>query len=279
MTRVPVASVWTDPDFAELLADDPELVAIADALQATQPSLPRRRRHRPLLGLAAAAIVAATALVLAAPWSHGGQAAVLERVRSALTPRPGWILHERELVGASVRETWALTAAPYTFREVIRRPGSPPLETGGDLRSRRRFVFSPASNTLYPEEAAFAGVGNPPALMGDLRHAVATGKAALAGRATIGRQTIYRIVPTTPQRDGLWIAYVDGTTFRPVRFEFVGLRGSHAATSVMTVTAYGYLPPTTITLRLASIRATHPTATLEPASALPANLRNRVAQP
>lgn len=75
MTRTET-TVWTDPELTELIADDPELVAIADALLATGPTAGARPRRRPpvRLGALAAALAAVAALVLFAPWSGGGPA-------------------------------------------------------------------------------------------------------------------------------------------------------------------------------------------------------------
>lgn len=242
--------VWTDPDFADLLATDPELVAIADAVQQTRAARPARRRRLRAVRFpaAAAASAAATAIVLLAPWNGNGQAAVLERLRSALSPKPGWILHERALTTeiapngrpvTVVSESWIRDAPPYPFRELIRRPGSPVLAVSGTATTARgRVAHDPA---------------------GDLRRAVTAGAAAIAGDLSIGGRRVLRIVSTEPQRYGFWIAYVDATTFRPTRFELSGppARGRdgtpHSSTSVIAVTEYGYLPPTTRNLRLANL--------------------------
>lgn len=176
MTRPPLTPVWTDPDFAELLAEDPELVAIADAVQQTCTVRPARRGPRAAaFGAVAAASVAVAAivgLVLLAPWSRDSQAAVLERIGSALTPKPGWVLYERDVVRqvevngglpvTSVSESWTRFAPPYSFRSVIRTPRSPPPEEGDAFQSGRAFVFDPATNSLYRDDPLIVRTKRPP---------------------------------------------------------------------------------------------------------------------
>lgn len=74
MTSMETTTVWTDPELSELIADDPELAAIADALLATGPTAAaqRGRRLRMRFGLLAAALAAVAALVLFEPWGTGG---------------------------------------------------------------------------------------------------------------------------------------------------------------------------------------------------------------
>jgi hypothetical protein len=69
--------IWTDPDLRSLLLEEPELVAIADALaQADADSAKRRlpghfvRTSRLLV--AAAAVAAVVAIALIAPWTRSG---------------------------------------------------------------------------------------------------------------------------------------------------------------------------------------------------------------
>src|SRR5690242_9499906 len=85
-------TVWTDPELTELIAEDPELAAIADALLATGPSAAARNRRRlPIrLGALAAALAAVAALVLFAPWSGGGPG-LTDRALAALGDDP--VLH------------------------------------------------------------------------------------------------------------------------------------------------------------------------------------------
>lgn len=68
-----------DVEVIELLADEPELLAIADAVSATQPKpkSPRRRRFVIRGAILLAAALAAVAAVLAAPGTHSGGVPVL----------------------------------------------------------------------------------------------------------------------------------------------------------------------------------------------------------
>lgn len=65
------ATIFDDREVLDLLQDRPDLLAIADAVRATQAA---RRRHVPLVrvGLLAAAIAVAAVVALVAPWQGGG---------------------------------------------------------------------------------------------------------------------------------------------------------------------------------------------------------------
>jgi hypothetical protein len=93
-----------DVEVIELLADDPELLAIADAVTATQPkpaASGRRRLFVVRAAVLAAAAIVVVALVLAAPQGHSGsvlgggvgsaRAAILTRALAALGN--GQIMH------------------------------------------------------------------------------------------------------------------------------------------------------------------------------------------
>jgi hypothetical protein len=87
-----------DVEVIELLADDPELLAIADAVSATQPRPVASRRRRLVVrgAIVVAAAVAALVAVLAAPQSHSGgvggaSAAILTRMEAAIGS--GQIMH------------------------------------------------------------------------------------------------------------------------------------------------------------------------------------------
>lgn len=76
-----------DREVLEVLRDEPELLAIADAVGATGP----RRRRRLAPALAAAAAVAALVLLLVSPWSESGGPSLAGRALAAIGHRP--ILH------------------------------------------------------------------------------------------------------------------------------------------------------------------------------------------
>jgi len=116
-------SALLDHEAVDVLADEPELLAIADALVATRP-----RRARRLPYVAAAAVAAAVALTLLAPWS-GGAAPTLARALAALGPRP--VVHvivRAPLRGAPRRageiqtETWYDTVHRL-LHTIVRRNG------------------------------------------------------------------------------------------------------------------------------------------------------------
>jgi hypothetical protein len=80
-----------DREVLEELGDDPELLALADAVVETQ----RLRRRTPIGALTAVAVAAALLLllVLAAPWDRGGEdASVLDRALAAIDTR-GPVVH------------------------------------------------------------------------------------------------------------------------------------------------------------------------------------------
>jgi hypothetical protein len=81
-----------DREVLEELRDDPELLALADAVVETQ----RLRRRTPIGALTAVAVAAAAlfALVLASPWDRGGgeRASVLDRALAAIETQ-GRVVH------------------------------------------------------------------------------------------------------------------------------------------------------------------------------------------
>src|SRR2546421_12907905 len=86
--------VWTDPEFADLLRDDPRLVAIADALRESGGIVVQRRRSRRALpgALIAAALCLAVAVALVAPWSDSGNGSLADRALAAIGTQP--VLHD-----------------------------------------------------------------------------------------------------------------------------------------------------------------------------------------
>jgi hypothetical protein len=87
-----------DHEVLELLADDPELLAVADAV-AVAGKAPVAVRRRSLRSGVIATVAASALLVLAlvAPWNHG-HASIVDRARAAIGTAP--VLH------AVTRETF-----------------------------------------------------------------------------------------------------------------------------------------------------------------------------
>jgi hypothetical protein len=84
--------VWTDPELADLLRDDPRLVAIADALtEADVIAAPRRRGRLVRALVLAAALSLGVALALVSPWSDSGNGTLADRALAAIGTQP--VLH------------------------------------------------------------------------------------------------------------------------------------------------------------------------------------------
>lgn len=90
------ADVWTDLELRDLILEEPELAAVADALAEGGPAAigePRRRRRpRPARALlVAAALAVAAAVALMAPWSRWGTGSLSELALAAVGSQP--VLH------------------------------------------------------------------------------------------------------------------------------------------------------------------------------------------
>jgi hypothetical protein len=82
-------AVFHEPELVELLADDPELLALADAIATTQAGRRRRRASR-IVGVAATA-VALAALAVASPWQGSSRPSLVDRALAAIGGGP--VLH------------------------------------------------------------------------------------------------------------------------------------------------------------------------------------------
>lgn len=281
-----------------LLARKEHLLAeIAHQPQARPWPRPRRRLYATAT-LTGAALATALAVTLVAPWSHGpaaitpaNAALILHKTVAAITPRPGWVFHERdqwsELVpGTSRRRTgttelWVENKPPYRFRYLSDLPDlAAPVETGGTASSGRGFAFDPNTNTLYRQsvkgrvQPAFQDTAA--TLRKWIKHETAVGKAKVIGRTHIHGHNAYEIA--------LFLAqvpiklYVDATSYVPIELVWPGLRplDGYWYDSTQRIVVYEYLPPTPANIRLADIQHTHPGATVAPASTMPQAFRNQV---
>jgi hypothetical protein len=198
--------VFHEPELVELLAEDPELLAVADAIATTQVRRRRRRTSRVIAAATAAAAVAA--LAVASPWQGSRPPSLVDRALAAIGTGP--VLHavlENERSDAPVavdlasgRERALPTTTEIWFDEeremehsILRIDGQVKNES---LQTRTRFV-SPRGS--FPTRAA-------PWLDPGLREFVDGYRSALAsGRA---------------RRDGEGV--VDGKSVAWLRFALTG---------------------------------------------------------
>jgi hypothetical protein len=176
-----------DVETLELLSDEPELLAIADAVASTQ----RRRRRLPRrVLLAAAAVLAATAVALLAPWQDDdGGGLVTERALAAL-PTKAPVMHVvlEQRVGTRVHlETGRLSSVPVRSeswydqeRALLRVRGYRDGRLLADSTVRAASDSLDAAMVLGFAQAADV-----------IRKALADGRARIVGEARIRGRDVY----------------------------------------------------------------------------------------
>lgn len=238
-----------DAEVIELLQDKPELLAIADAVSATQQGSAQPRRRRRIVVRSALVLAAAAAVltgVLAAPQ---GQPAIIGRALAAIGT--GRILH-------LVTET--PSGIVYVDLKTGRRT-APFIrdELWVDQRGNRfHLVVSEngrvLGDLLWPADAksgATAGALGPAfaALWTGYRAALASGAAAVAGRGTIEGHSVYwlRFEPTTQdqrlprkERPTTEVA-VDAHTYKPIVFR-TSVNGRHLDQRVLLARTIPFRP-------------------------------------
>jgi hypothetical protein len=272
---------------AEPRAEDERLrLAIRATLGEQLQVRPKiRRRTRLVLGSAAvtAATLAAAAVVLIGTGGSGpssANAAILAHVVRAISPPANIIVHVKEAGvqrdGTQVAaEWWQETNPPYAIR-LIKGTSGQPVESkgtaGGQQASGDQQVESAADGTTFSQYDAGLNTiyqrpdSTSPALIDPIeavRAALANGTAHVAGRVTIGGQSLYKIeLP-----NGV-VGYFDRTDYRPVYLDNPQRDGSVVRTRVTT---YEELSLTSQNELLLSIAAQHPRASVDtgppPASA------------
>jgi hypothetical protein len=212
-------STLLDRETVDLLADEHELLAIADALVATRP---RRRRHLP--SVAAAAAAAGLTLTFLAPWSGGG-APTLARALAALGPRPVvHVIARTQTRRAEIEtETWYDTVHRLLHTKV-RRNGKLVddfvLRYFTPVRSSRisGFVVTARGRRRWigPPGAVVTGLPSPELTDFTTRYRddLMSGRARIVDHGTIaGRDVVW-----LEFRRPIWTIHVavDATTYKPV---------------------------------------------------------------
>jgi hypothetical protein len=168
-------NVFREPDVVALLADEPELLAVADAIATTKPV---RRRRRAWPALVAAAVGIAVALSALTFWEGGDRGTLVDRALAAVGTGP--VVHaiiraptgnvyvdletgertpqhaETEIWFDQVRET------EHTIRRVEGRVVDDMLLSPSSDTGPRPAVYSCAWITAHPVEAKKAGVSCDP---------------------------------------------------------------------------------------------------------------------
>jgi hypothetical protein len=253
MSRGAVAA-FRDAELVELLATEPQLLAIADAIASVAPARRRSRRPPRVLG-AALAVAAAIAFALVAPWndSHGG---VLAQALAAVSAQP--VLHVvlvSQLPDTTTLDLSSGRSSPATLRietwfdaqralrrTVVLRGGtrSDELATPHGVWSEYGRVPTCAWIAAHPAQAAKLRVScsasaphrlaeaRPtvdPALaafVGGYQAALRSGRARNLGAGRVGAYQVYWI-GFRVKSSGLRAerVAVDRQSFRPLQFEAV----------------------------------------------------------
>lgn len=232
-----------DAEVIELLADKPELLAIADAVSATQPKMARTKptRRRVAVRVAIVLAVAAAVLigVLAAP--QGGPSGVLGRALAAVGDGP--IMHvvtEMPSGGVYVNlktghrtvqifreELWADRKLDR-FHLVLSVNG----RVVGDLlwpADSRNGV-----NPIAPSNPAFV------ALWTGYRTALKDGAVTLAGRGSVsGRRVYWLRFKSTSSDEGRYLVAVDARTYKPVLYRS-SFNGRHIDQRILVAETTAY---------------------------------------
>jgi hypothetical protein len=213
--------VVLDREVVELLADEPELLAIADAITTTQPR-PRRRGSR--IGALAAAVIAVGTVLVVLP-DRGGDSSLLADALAAVGRGP--VVHARietvlpatnVIVLATGRARPQTIAIEYWFdeprgrlRTVVRRGGVAVdefLQTQAGAMSNRGLVrLAPgAQPALDPALAGFVT---------RYRDALASGEARVEEEGELeGRRVVWLLLSASGVRERV---AVDAETYVPLQ--------------------------------------------------------------
>jgi hypothetical protein len=222
-----------DPEVLEALSEQPELLAIADAVTETQQP-PRPARGRLLTRAAVVAAVGAAVLIAVLLWPSGGkQNPILDRALAAIGDGP--VLHlvtqaptGQELVNLRTGRT---TVPTVTF------------ETWSDRNMQRFHVLMRengrvVAEILFPQDRTadmHVGPVDPAyaAIWSGFREALASGKAKITGEGTVYGHRVYWLeFDSRLERSPRNVVAVDRTTYEPVAFRTVS-PGRHVDTRVL----------------------------------------------
>lgn len=223
-----------DPEVLDALREQPELLAIADAVTETQRApAPARARWLPRAGVVVAATAAALLAVLFWP---GGSAKnpILDRALAAIGDGPVLHLVTRLPVGEQLVNL-------QTGRTIVPKYE---IESWSDKNLKRfhllyRLDGRIVGEMLYPEDrdgGVEVGSVDPAyaAFWSGYRDALESGKAKIERTGTLYRHAVYwlRFPPYQPRLPGTLVA-IDQKTYRPLAFRFPIAGGRHIDSQVL----------------------------------------------
>jgi hypothetical protein len=209
-----------DPEILELLREEPELLALADALAETQrpPSPSRLGRAVPRVVAAAAAVAAVVAVVLFAPGGGGGPG-IVDRALAAIGK--GRVLHLVMRVPSG--EVLVDLKSGRRTVETLEIEDWSDQSGGGREHLVMRFR-GVVADIVFPDDAhggTSVGKVDPAfaALASGYRQALVSGDAKLERRGIVAGRPVYwlRFAPTKPGRPGTEVA-IDRRTYKPMVF-------------------------------------------------------------
>jgi hypothetical protein len=156
------------------------------------------------------------------------------------------------MAGGGYQESWQLTSAPYAARWHGTFGGGPESDDDGTTE----YVYDGQTIHTRPSSATLQ-LDNP---LATVKKALDSGRARMVGEATIEGASVYEI--SLPNGE---VGYFDTKTYRPLFVDSPAsgpgaLRGKLWRLRVVTME---YLRPTRANLRLLSLTAQHPGATVE----------------
>jgi hypothetical protein len=244
--------------------------------QASSRSGPRRNRRRLAWQgamVAAAAVIVLTVLSIVNVFGADGPS-IVDKAMAALDPSGNAIVHAKitgsESTGDGyasdwVEESWILTSAPYTRRDIRAFADSPIEETVQDGNGLLQ-TYVVATNTIYrPQATGGSGYkeGDPNPYTGMILPMLQSGEAVVEGSETIdGRECV--VIAATKERGtrsdgtayGTWYV-VDAETNYPVEWRMAPYGGGSV---IVHFDVYEQLPVDETSLALLDLAAQHPGA-------------------
>jgi hypothetical protein len=238
--------------------------AVLSTAIANETQKQRKQDHarRPAaLGLATATAVAAVAAAAALIGSGGSganvaDAAIIHHAAQALSAPPNEILHALVTGDGFSAESWQLTSPPYSYLG-LKGPIGHQGGSAGDATTSS--YYDPATNTIDEQPGGAQKPFEDP--LTAVHQQLQQGNARVVGTATTDGVPTYEIqfADNGAFGSGSLIAYVDQRTYRPLVLLDPQRTGGIVRLTVRTLE---FLPATPQNLRLLSLEAKYPGATV-----------------